>query len=137
MMTRERLLSDEETVMVFGKIDELYSVVFDKALSPNGWSVTNHHCKLAEVYTRLNRNDDAIDELSKAVEYARKFDSRPDEITVSSLLLGEITERKTDFETGDSRPLCEIMLNKWLSSHDFDSIRNTAEFKNIVKKLSK
>ena len=137
MMTRERLLSDEETVMVFGKIDELYSVVFDKALSPNGWSAANHHCKLAEVYTRLNRNDDAIDELSKAAEYAQKFDRRPDEITVSSLLLGEITERKTDFETDDSRPMCEIMRDKWLCSKDFDSIRNTAEFNNIVKKLSK
>lgn len=136
MMTREKLLSDKKTAMVFDKIDELNSVVYDNNVSPNGWSAANHHCKLAEVYARLNRNADVINELKLAAEYARKFDSRPDEITSSSLLLGKFTERKTDFETGDSRTLCKIMRDKWLKSHDFDSVRNSADFDNIVNMLS-
>lgn len=49
----------------------------------------------------------------------------------------EIIERKTDFETADTRTLCEILRDKWMIHDEFDSVRDTDKFKAIIKELSK
>lgn len=55
--------------------------------------------------------------------------------TVSALLLGDITEKKTDFETGDLRPLTEIMRDKWFTDENIDCIRDCTEFKEVIELL--
>ena len=54
---------------------------------------------------------------------------------MSSLLLGETRINKVDFETDDTRSLAEIMRDKWLLSPDFDKLRNTDDFKEIINIL--
>ena len=46
------------------------------------------------------------------------------------------TVRRTDFETSDTRPLTEILRDKWLLHDEFDEIRDTKEFKEIIESLS-
>lgn len=84
----------------------------------------------------MNQVNKAINELRQAVQYAKAFDERPETATFSALLPGELTIRKTDFETDDSRSLSEILRDKWLNASDFDEIRNTIEFQSIIKELS-
>ncbi|MBQ7936088.1 MAG: hypothetical protein IJ333_07045 [Clostridia bacterium] len=67
-----------------------------------------------------------------AAKSAITFDARPETQSFSSLLLGEITVKKTDFETADSRPLCEILREKWLAHPVFDFVRDTPAFQKII-----
>lgn len=79
--------------------------------------------------------DNMYKHLHIAVDEAKAFDNRPDEQKYSAILIGEITERRLDFETSDTRPLCEILRDKWLIHDEFDSIRNSSEFQNVMKRL--
>lgn len=67
---------------------------------------------------------------------AKDFDSRPKSEKRSSLLLGEVEMKRIDFETADTRSVCEIMRDKWLMQSDFTPIRETDEFKELVKALT-
>ena len=53
-----------------------------------------------------------------------------------TLLLGESIERRSDFETDDTRTLAEITRDKWLAAKEYDCIRHTPEFKGTVDALS-
>ena len=53
-----------------------------------------------------------------------------------TLLQGKVVQRKTDFETTDSRTLCKIMRDKWLASENFDGVRDAERFKDILRSLS-
>ena len=85
---------------------------------------------------RLNRNTEAFEKLKIAVKCAKGFDNRPEQIVKHSILLGDIIINRSDFETTDSRTLTEIMRDKWLQDEDFDSIRDTENFKSIIKELN-
>ena len=69
------------------------------------------------------------------IKHAYEFENRPDEIKTTSLLIGERIKKRTDFETTDSRPLHEIVRDKWLAEKEFDAIRDTEEFKAILEQL--
>jgi len=73
--------------------------------------------------------------LQLAVDEAKAFDNRPDVQKYSAVLVGEITERRLDFETSDTRPLCEILRDKWLIHDEFDSVRDTKKFQEIIDML--
>ena len=90
----------------------------------------------AEYYMKLNHYDEAIKQLKISAEMAIAFDNRPDEMKITSFLLGDKLLKKTDFETADSRPLCEILRNTWLAEKIFDTIRDTEEFKEVLKQLN-
>lgn len=74
--------------------------------------------------------------LHLAVDEAKAFDKFPEEQKYSAVLVGEVTERKLDFETSDDRPLCEILRDKWLIHDELDCVRDTDEFRTIVEELS-
>ena len=74
--------------------------------------------------------------LEEAAAGACVFDRRPKEWEVESLLLGKYTGKRQDFETTDSRPLCEVMRDKWLAHADFDVLRDMEAFKKIWEQLS-
>ena len=84
---------------------------------------------------KINRIEEAIENLKICIKHAYKFENRPDEIKTTSLLIGERIKKRTDFETTDSRPLHEIVRDKWLAEKEFDAIRNTKEFKAILEQL--
>jgi len=73
--------------------------------------------------------------LELTVKYAHDFENRPESGSYQTLLLGEVTWKRTDFDTSDSRPICEIVRDKWLASEEFDRVRDSEEFREILEKL--
>ena len=90
---------------------------------------------IAKLYARLDNISEAVEHLKVGAAAAKSFDKRPEERFFSSVLLGDITARKIDFETSDTRPLCEIMRDKWLLSPEFDKLRSTDAFKEVLNIL--
>lgn len=84
----------------------------------------------------MEEYDQMYVQLKSAVNAAKVFDRRADIVETPTLLLGKVAQKKTDFETTDSRTLCEIMRDKWLASENFDNIRDADKFKEILRSLS-
>lgn len=128
-------ISDEQSVMAIKKVFEIEKVVYDDADTSDGWGAAKLQYDLAKLYARLNNNTEVIEHLKIGATVAKAFDKRPEEQIFSSILLGDITAKKIDFETSDTRTLCEIMRDKWLASPEFDKLRSTDEFKEIINIL--
>ncbi len=131
----EGMVSDEDSVKVMEKWLALDELVTDTDMHLQGWSDTRLHCEFAGALLRVNRVNEALEQLELAVRSAALFDDRPEEFTTDSLLLGKRTYKRTDFDTTDSRPLRQILRETWLSKKEFDSIRDTDAFKAIIEKL--
>ena len=129
------LVSAEDTIKVFEKIYILDDLIYESDLPNYTWCATRYSCFYAKCLVKLNRFDEAIEHLKLSVKSAMAFDNRPEEIKAYSFLLGERVRKRTDFETADSRPLREILRDKWLSEKEFDVIRDTKEFKAILEQL--
>jgi len=130
------LISDEELIKVYEKRLALDNLIYDGQYPNADWGTANTHYNMAKTYARMKQPEKMFEQLRIAVKSACGFDARPESYPVSCLLLGERTWKRTDFETGDSRPLREIMREKWLASSDFDGVRDSSEFKEIVKPLN-
>lgn len=130
-------VSDRDRILIQEKNFALADLVWDSPECPfsDGWANVKGHLNLARFYTRLHETDKAMEELRLALRYARAFDNRPDSVTVSALLAGEKTVWRKDFDTSDSRTVCEILRDKWLASSDFDSIRSTTEFQELLAEM--
>ncbi|MBR6578177.1 MAG: helix-turn-helix transcriptional regulator [Clostridia bacterium] len=125
-----------DALKVIEKMDALDCLIYDGGVPNYTWSSSSIARYRAKYYMMLNRRDEAINQLKIAAEMAIGFDNRPDEVKTTSFLLGERVRKKTDFETADSRPLREILRDSWLEEKDFDPIRETEDFKAIIKMLS-
>lgn len=130
------LLPDDDLIQICEKRRELDMLIYGDKIKHNFWGNARLCCNCAAAFARLGEHGKAVEQLKAAAGYARDFDNRPDETVISSLLLGETTVKKSDYETADTRPLTEIMRDKWLASSDFDELRSTAEFKEIINALS-
>ncbi|MDE6110532.1 MAG: hypothetical protein K2F65_01315, partial [Eubacterium sp.] len=128
-------ISDEQSVIAIKKVFELEKLMYDNTTKPDGWGASKLQVDIAQLYARLGNNSLAIEHLNIGATAAKAFDKRPEIQSFSSILLGDITANRIDFETSDTRSLCEIMRDKWLSSSDFDKLRNTDEFKEIINLL--
>lgn len=126
------LVSTEDALAVIDKMEALDALVHDGDAPYYTWGKAYRRGKCC---VKLNRYDEAIQQLRLSAEAALAFDNRPDEETTTSLLLGETVRRKTDFETADSRPLREILRDSWLADKVFDAIRDTAAFQSILEQL--
>ena len=129
-------LSYEESLAVMKKLYDLQDVILDNQCSPDTWGEARILFVIAEICMRLNDTASAFDYLNKAALAAKRFDKRPDEQHLNSLLLGEITQKRSDFQTSDTRSLCEIMKETWLPDKEFDSVRDTDEYKEVIKTIS-
>ena len=117
------------------KIFDLENLILDGNRPKNAWGDVWLDFDVAKRYALMGDYDNMYKHLHMAVNEAKAFDNRPDEQKYTSVLVGEITERRLDFETSDTRPLCEILRDKWLIHDEFDSVRDTDKFKEIVKTL--
>ncbi|SCI04845.1 Uncharacterised protein [uncultured Ruminococcus sp.] len=135
LLANSSCISDEQSIVVINKVWELEKIVYDNAITPDGWGAAKLQLDIAKLFARLDNNLAALEHLKIGATAARLFDRRPEEQTFSSILLGDITARKIDFETSDTRTLCEIMRDKWLLSPEFDKLRDTGEFKEIIEIL--
>ncbi len=129
------LVSAEDAIKVFEKIYILDDLIYENDLPNYTWCATRYSCFYAKCLVKLNRFDEAIKQLELSVKSAIAFDNRPEEIKGYSFLLGERIRKRTDFETADSRPFREILRDKWLAEKEFDTIRDTKEFKAILEQL--
>lgn len=132
----ERLLPDEDLVLISEKITALNEIIRDEDAAHPRHYLAQSLCMSARIYARLGRADDALHQLQDAACNADAFDHRPKEGKAYSLLLGETNWKRTDFESADNRSCREIMRCKWMAHPDFDSLRNTAAFGQIIQKLS-
>ena len=128
---------DVETELIaINKIFELEKLILDGNRPKNSWGDVWLDFDIAKRYALMGDIANTFKHLHLAVEEAKAFDKFPDEQKYRSVLVGEIIERKLDFETSDTRPLCEILRDKWLIHDELDCIRDTDEFKKIIIRLS-
>ena len=136
------LLADADVVdaeterIAITKIFELEELILDGNRPKNAWGDVWLDFDIAKRYALMGDYGNMYKHLHLAVDEAKAFDSRPDEQKYSSVLVGEITERRLDFETSDTRPLCEILRDKWLIHDELDPVRDSKEFQDIIKSLS-
>lgn len=74
--------------------------------------------------------------LKIAAKAAEAFDHRPEIRSYFCSLLGTVEKRVLDFETDDSRTLCERMRDKWLENAVFDAYRSEVDFQEIISRLT-
>lgn len=129
-------LSPTNSLSVINKAEELNNLITDeKQYNIDSWGNSRIHYDKAKLYSKIGCKKSVYEQLELAARKAIDFDNRPETEEYKSLLLGNVTEKRIDFETADTRPLTTIMRDKWLSDDAFDSIRNTPEFEKIISML--
>lgn len=129
-------LSPANSLSVINKAEELTNLITDeKQYNIDSWGNSRIHYDKAKLYSKIGCKKSVYEQLELAARKAIDFDNRPETEEYNSLLLGNVTEKRIDFETADTRPLTKIMRDKWLSDNAFDSIRNTPEFEKIISML--
>ena len=129
-------LSPTDSLSVINKAEELNNLITDgKQYNIDSWGNSRIHYDKAKLYSKIGCKKSVYEQLELAARKAIDFDNRPETEEYNSLLLGNVTEKRIDFETADTRPLTTIMRDKWLSDNAFDSIRNTPEFEKIISML--
>lgn len=132
MLGTEGGLSTEESISVLEKIFELEKIIYDGKMVDNSWYSARLHYDIAKYYAKINKFDCVYYHLNIMSDIVKAFDNRPETFCFSLLLLGKITEKKTNNETADTRTLCDIIYSDWLSDAAFDSIRDMDEFKKVL-----
>lgn len=128
-------LSDEESVAVLEKALAVADIIWDDK-RPVYWSGVWIHYYLGELYARLGNTEKMYQNLRLAADCAKAFDQRPDTRVTSSLLLGEVTEKRVDFDTADTRPMAVEMRDDWLANPVFDPHRSSDKFNEIITLLN-
>lgn len=129
-------LSPTNSLSVINKAEELTNLITDeKQYNIDSWGNSRIHYDKAKLYSKIGCKKSVYEQLELAARKAIDFDNRPETEEYNSLLLGNVTEKRIDFETADTRPLTKIMRDKWLTDNAFDSIRNTPEFEKIISML--
>ena len=131
-----RLLPDKDLILIYEKISAIDEIIRGEDAAHPRHYLAQLCCMSARVYARLGRTDDALRQLQIAADHAAAFDHCPKEGKAYSLLLGETNWKHTDFESADSRSCQEIMRSKWMAHSDFDAIRDTSAFQQLIQKFS-
>lgn len=136
MYSLRYLLPVEEALIVLDKREALENMMEDNHPRFGTWADKDDHCFRAKCLLKLGREQDALEHLRMAAEAAIAFDNRPEEERVESLLLGERTIKRVDYDSADSRPLREILRDKDLAEPEFNTVRESAQFREIMRMLS-
>ncbi len=131
-----KLLPAEEALKVLEKEFAIRDIMLDGKTDSDTWGNAEMNLSCAKYLAKLNRTKEAIEHLRISAEAAIAFDNRPEEIHKESLLLGKRTEKRTDFDTADSRPLHIILRDSWMADEAFDKMRDSEEFLDIIKMLA-
>ena len=131
----EKQLPAEEALKVLEKEFAIRDIMLDGKTYVDSWGNAEMNLSCAKYLARLNRTEEALKHLRISAEAAIAFDNRPEEIHRESLLMGKRTEKRTDYETADSRPLHIILRDSWMADEAFDEIRDSEEFAEIIKML--
>ena len=132
----EKQLPAADALKVIEKEYALRDIMYDGKPVFGSWGNANLHFNHAKYLAVLGQNEKALEHLRISAQAAIAFDNRPEEIHKDSLLMGKETEKRTDFDTADSRPLHIILRDNWMSNKAFDKIRESKEFKDILEMLA-
>ena len=137
LMADARLVPNEEVLKLYQKMEELEVWFYDGVRKPSPhWGGCNRRYQMARVLCRLGRREEALEQLQAAADIALAFDQRPETWVEHTLLLGEKTHRRTEFDTADDRPLVKILGESWMAQEDFDPIRETEAFQTLRRQLT-
>lgn len=130
--------SDEDSLKALEKLQALEEVICGGNRPPaqNGWDAAVLAYDRAKLHARLGHFRQMYQNLENAVQAAQAFDHRPETWSYTCTLLGTVEQSSLDIETDDTRPLCEIMRDKWLSNSAFDAYRGDAAFQEIIARLT-
>lgn len=129
------LVSDDEAIKVYKAYTEIEDLLYQGSIPTDTWSAAKINYLMAKHYMKLGRYTEATEHIRLCCEGAKAFDNRPDEMKLSSLFFGNKTIHRSDFETADSRKLCDIVRDSWLQEKEFDEVRDGKEFSQIVEML--
>ncbi len=130
------LVPDEDAIEVYKIDNQIEKLLYQGDRSPNTWSVAKINYLIAKHYMNLSKYDKAIEHIKLCCNGAKTFDTRPEEMKISSLFFGEKTVKRSDFDTADSRSLCDIVHDSWLTDKEFEGIREMKEFSQIIELLN-
>ena len=136
LLAASKQISDRASLKAFEKLVSLDNLICDGNNPKNTWRIARLHYEMAKLNAALNNKVKMYHHLKTSAESAKNFDNRPDSQGYSSILLGDVTLKRVDFETADTRSCCKIMKEKWLVNPIFDKFRNTYEFKEIIHFLN-
>lgn len=121
---------------ILEKREQLDELIYDDEFPNYTWDKVLSHIEAAKLYIKENNHSIAISHLKIAMQFALDYDKRPKEKIFHSALLGNFSKNRNDYASADMRTLSTIMKDDWLKSSEFDSVRNTDEFLNIIVNLS-
>ncbi len=119
--------SVEEQIKIFEKVFELEELMTDGNITKNGWGHCRLYFEISECYFKLNDKENALKYIELCLKHAKLFDERPEVQSYNSLVFGGITEKRSDFETTDSRPLLEIVKLDWLNDENISESKELSE----------
>lgn len=124
------------SIAVIEKVEAMNALITDgKQYDINSWGNARINYDKAKLYAKTKNVDLACKYLKLAAQKAAAFDGRAETQAYESLLLGNVTEKRLDFETADTRALCRIMAEDWLANEAFDFLRNTTQFQEVMDML--
>lgn len=108
------------------------AIIYGKNPPPN---IGQWRVRVAQVFARQGKTEETFAHLKIAVQQAKAFDARPERGFCETPLVGRCEWKRSDYETADTRPVAQVMRECWLKHEDFNSVRETEEFKNIEEML--
>ena len=127
--------TSEEAIDALEKALAIEDIIWD-GKEPMYSNTLQFHLELSKLYARIGNTEKMYEHLNACADGAKSFDNRPDVQVTSSLLLGEVTEKRIDHETADSRSLCEILREDRFKHSVFNKYSDTPEFRAILEKLT-
>ncbi len=128
----ENNYSLEQKIQVMKKGIELFDVIFGEGLLYYNDRIANSYRQLAMLYLMQGDRAKAIDCVEKMAEYAIAFDTRPDNVNYSSILINKVEHTKS----GDVS-LCSKLLRGRFSSRIWLPIKNEARFVAAISAMEK
>ncbi len=122
----------EQKITIMKKGIELFSVVFDGDYLYYHDRLANSYRQLAMLYLMGGDNESAIDCIEKMAKHAISYDTRPDGVNYSSLLLNKIEHKKES----ESVSLCAKLLRGRFSSRIWAPIRSDKRFAAAIASMA-
>lgn len=103
LLATSKKFPDNESLIAIEKLFSLDRLICDGNNPQNTWRIVRLHYDMAKLYAAFNNKVKMYHHLKASAESAKNFDKRPDSQSYSSILLGDVTYKRIDFETADTK----------------------------------
>ena len=129
-------LSISERINISKKALEVLELVFEGNSGIASRNVAQMNRFIAAMYALEENTASTLEHLEKAAEYAIKYDTMPETVTLTSVLLSGSEDRRSTITKNFTGNEC-TELYKRLSQERYNFVRNDKRFKAIEKQLEK